>query len=124
MTATASGWHRHPVLWVALALVIGLWLRAPQVGAHLPYLYDHDEAPVLNRLLLMVQEGRYNPEYFDYPSLTFYLRMPAVAAGFLHAAQAGEIGSISEVITANHSVQGGGSPNGVPSPHRHLGAVG
>ena len=106
MTATASGWHRHPVLWIALALVVGLWLRAPQVSAHLPYLYDHDEAPVLNRLLLMVQEGRYNPEYFRYPSLTFYLRMPAVAAGFLHAVQAGEIGSINEVITANHSVQG------------------
>ena len=64
MTAAASGWHRHPVLWITIALVIGLWLRAPQVSAHLPYLYDHDEAPVLNRLLLMVQEGRYNPEYF------------------------------------------------------------
>ena len=34
------------------------------MSAHLPYLYDHDEAPVLNPLLLMVQEGRYNPERF------------------------------------------------------------
>ena len=86
--------------------MVGFALRAPQVGAHLPYLYDHDEAPVLNRLLLMVQEGRYDPGDFRYPSLTFYLRMPAVAAGFLHAAQAGEIGSIHEVMTANHSVRG------------------
>ena len=106
MTTTAAGWHRHPAVWIALALVVGFALRAPQVGAHLPYLYDHDEAPVLNRLLGMVQEGRYNPERFRYPSLTFYLRMPAVAAGFLHAAQAGEIGSIGEVVTANHSVRG------------------
>ncbi len=106
MTTTAAGWHRHPAVWIALALAVGFALRAPQVGAHLPYLYDHDEAPILNRLLGMVQEGRYNPEYFRYPSLTFYLRMPAVAAGFLHAAQAGEIGSIGEVVTANHSVRG------------------
>ena len=106
MTTTAAGWHRHPAVWIALALAVGFALRAPQVGAHLPYLYDHDEAPVLNRLLGMVQEGRYNPERFRYPSLTFYLRMPAVAAGFLHAAQAGEIRSINEVVTANHSVRG------------------
>ena len=106
MTSTATGWHRHPALWIAVALVVGFGLRAPQVGAHLPYLYDHDEAPVLNRLLGMVQEGRYNPEWFRYPSLTLYLRMPAVAAGFLQSAQAGEIRSISEVVTANHSVRG------------------
>ena len=99
-------WHGGPAVWIAVALVVGFALRAPQVGAHLPYLYDHDEAPVLNRLLLMVQEGRYSPEYFRYPSLTFYVRMPAVAAGFLHAAQADEIRSIHEVATANHSVRG------------------
>ena len=99
-------WQGSPALWIAVALLAGFALRAPQVGAHLPYLYDHDEAPVLNRLLSMVQDGRYNPERFRYPSLTFYLRMPAVAAGFLHAAQAGEIQSIQEVVTANHSVRG------------------
>ena len=106
MMATNAEWRRHPALWIVLALAVGFGLRAPQVGAHLPYLYDHDEAPVLNRLFTMVQEGRYNPEWFRYPSLTFYLRMPAVAAGFLHAAQAGEILSIQEVVTANHSVRG------------------
>ena len=99
-------WHRSPALWITVALVVGFALRAPQVGADLPYLYDHDEAPHVNRLVRMVQEGRYDPQYFRKPTLHFYLRMPAVAAGFLQSAQAGEILSIQEVVTANHSVRG------------------
>ena len=99
-------WHRSPALWITVALVVGFALRAPQVGADLPYLYDHDEAPHVNRLVRMVQEGRYDPQYFRKPTLHFYLRMPAVVAGFLQSAQAGEILSIQEVVTANHSVRG------------------
>lgn len=99
-------WHTSPALWIGFALVVGFALRAPQVGAYLPYIYDHDEAPHMNRVVQMVQEGRYDPEYFRKPSLHFYLRMPAIAAGFLQASQAGEILSIQEVVTANHSVRG------------------
>lgn len=89
-----------PILLSLLAmLTLALWLRLPEVGKGLPYFHDEDEAHHFNRTVEMVKSGDFNPHYFLKPSLHFYLRIPAVAAGFLREAQRGGIKSPKELKT-------------------------
>lgn len=81
------------------AAVIALWVRAPFISAHLPYFYAEDEAHHFNRIVEMVKEGRWDPQYFHKPSLHFYLRMPVVATAFLWNVREGHIRSVKEIRT-------------------------
>ena len=87
------------VVALCLVLAVGAWLRVPQVGAGLPFLYDWDEPLNYRRVVSIAQSGDFNPYFFNYPSLDFYLRLPAVAGGFLWSARAGEMRSIQEIVT-------------------------
>ena len=91
--------RRHPHL-VALAVVvlIGLWLRAPRIGEGMPYFYHPDEANHFYRTVRMLQTNDYHPYYFLKPTLCFYIRMPAIAGGFLWSAREGEIRRIEEIV--------------------------
>lgn len=111
MTHAKASAHASPTVgaWLCLGVVIlfGLWLRAPQLDAAMPYFYMEDEGHHFNRLVEMVQDGRFNPNYFNKPSLHFYLRMPAVAGGFLWAARANQIESIQDIVTRDDAGLGG-----------------
>ena len=91
--------RRHPHL-IALAVVvlIGLWLRAPRVAEGMPYFYHADEANHFYRTVRMLQTNDYHPYYFLKPTLCFYIRMPAIAGGFLWSAREGEIRRIEEIV--------------------------
>ena len=84
---------------LCLVLVVAAWFRVPQIGAGLPFLYDWDEPLNYRRAVSIAQSGDFNPYFFNYPSLDFYLRVPAVAGGFLWAARAGEMRSIQDIVT-------------------------
>ncbi len=90
---------RYPHL-VALAAVVlmGLWFRAPRVGEGMPYFYHPDEANHFYRTVRMIQTNDYHPYYFLKPTLCFYIRMPAIAGGFLWSAREGEITRIEELV--------------------------
>jgi hypothetical protein len=90
-----------------LVLLIALWLRLPFVSTGLPYFYNEDEAHHFNRTVEMVKSGDYNPHYFHKPSLHFYLRMPAVALGFLWSVREGHIRSVKEIKTRDSHGLGG-----------------
>lgn len=87
------------IIALVFTLLFALWLRMPYVSANLPFFYEEDEGHHFNRLVDMVKEGRFNPEYFHKPSLHFYLRMPAVMLGFLWDVRRGELRSIKEIVT-------------------------
>ncbi len=91
--------RRHPYL-VALVIVvlIGLWFRAPRVGGSMPYFYHPDEANHFYRSVRMLQTNDYHPYYFLKPTLCFYIRLPAIAGGFLWSAREGEIREIDEIV--------------------------
>ena len=91
--------RRHPHL-VALAVVvlIGLWFRAPRISEGMPYFYRADEANHFYRAVRMMQTNDYHPYYFLKPTLCFYIRMPAIAGGFLWSAREGEIRRIEEIV--------------------------
>ena len=101
--------RRHPHL-VALAVVvlIGLWLRAPRVAEGMPYFYHPDEANHFYRTVRMLQTNDYHPYYFLKPTLCFYIRMPAIAGGFLWSAREGEITRIEQIIRRDEN-----DPNGI-----------
>ncbi|MXY23742.1 MAG: phospholipid carrier-dependent glycosyltransferase [Acidobacteria bacterium] len=90
--------RRHPHL-VALAVVVlvGLWFRAPRVSEGMPYFYHADEAGHFYRAVRMLQNNDYHPYYFLKPTLCFYIRLPAIAGGFLWSAREGEITWIEEI---------------------------
>ncbi len=83
---------------VLLFLVATIWWW-PFVDAGSPYFYQEDEAHHFNRIVDMVRTGDLDPHYFHKPSLHFYLRIPAVIAGFLWEVRAGNARSIKEVKT-------------------------
>lgn len=84
---------------LTLLCVLALFFRWPFVGAGLPFFYDEDEGHHFNRVVNMVKQGEFDPNYFHKPSLHFYLRMPAVAAGFLWNVRQGHIKSVQEIRT-------------------------
>lgn len=90
-----------PLLFAGLLFVIlvALLLRAPYISADLPFFYDEDEGHHYNRVVEMVKNGKYDPEYFRKPSLHFYMRMPVVAASFLYAVRRGEVKELKDIKT-------------------------
>jgi len=93
-----SPWVGASSALVLLFLVATLWWW-PFVDSGSPYLYHEDEAHHFNRIVDMVRTGDLDPHYFHKPSLHFYLRIPAVIAGFLWEVRAGNARSIKEVRT-------------------------
>ena len=85
----------HYIIIALLALL--LWL--PLVNVGLPYFYDEDEAHHFNRQVEMLQSGDLNPKYFLKPSLNFYLRLPALYAGYIAEQTQGNLTSLAEVVT-------------------------
>ena len=64
----------------------------------MPYFYHPDEANHFYRTVRMLQTNDYHPYYFLKPTLCFYIRMPAIAGGFLWSAREGEIVRIEEIV--------------------------
>ena len=98
--------RRHPHL-VALAVVvlIGLWLRAPRIGEGMPYFYHPDEANHFYRTVRMLQTNDYHPYYFLKPTLCFYIRMPAIAGGFLGRRARARLGGSKRSFAATRMIR-------------------
>lgn len=86
-------------IFIAIILAVAFKAWTPGISRGLPYFYDEDEAHHYTRVVNMVKSGDFNPHYFRKPSLHFYLRMPAVAAGFLTDIKKGRIRKLSEIVT-------------------------
>jgi 4-amino-4-deoxy-L-arabinose transferase-like glycosyltransferase len=72
---------------MTLATVLRFWT----IGRGLPYSVGADEPDIMNRVLHMLHEGDFNPhEFFDYPTLTFYMQMVVAGARFIAGAVRGE----------------------------------
>jgi hypothetical protein len=93
--------HRvHQLLLLALACGIALLIRLPSIGADLPFIYQEDDGHHFNRTIEMFKRGSLDPiDYFNKPSLHFYLRLPVVAVSVQDALSKGELQSIKEIRT-------------------------
>lgn len=78
----------------ALAGVLRLW----GIGFDLPNLYHRDEARYVTIPLQILKSGDYNPHFFNYPTLFFYLLSLAYIIYFLFMASRGRIGSLDGLV--------------------------
>ena len=70
--------------WILIAIVVlGLGLRLWGVGFGLPYMYHPDEGVPVTIALRMLHTGNLDPNFFDWPSLIFYLNALVYLAYFL-----------------------------------------
>lgn len=76
--------------WLAVVLLVAAWLRFSSLGYGVPYAVGIDEPEIMVRVLTMMKSGDYNPHFFHYPSLIFYLHLPVAIARFFAGALWGE----------------------------------
>src|SRR5215467_847507 len=83
---------------MALATVLRFWT----IGRGLPYSVGADEPDIMIRVLHMLHEGDFNPhEFFDYPTLTFYMQMAVASARFITGAVRGEWITLDQIWPGN-----------------------
>ncbi len=85
--------------WAALAVIVlvAAWLRFWTIGAGLPYALGVDEPEIVTRVVAMMKTGDFNPRFFDWPSLTFYVQLVVSCLVFLAGAMHGAWNSLAAV---------------------------
>ena len=82
---------------VVAAAVLRLW----NIGAGIPYAVGPDEPQVMNRVVHMMKTGDFNPHFFDWPTLTFYLNLVVSCLTFLAGAMRGAWRSLDQISAAD-----------------------
>jgi 4-amino-4-deoxy-L-arabinose transferase-like glycosyltransferase len=82
---------------LALVLVVAAVLRFWSLGYGIPFAIGVDEPEIMVRVVTMLKTGSFNPHFFDYPGLTFYLQVPVAIARFLLGAILGRWQSLDQV---------------------------
>jgi len=78
---------------VIAAAALRLW----NTDAGIPYAVGADEPQVMNRVSAMMKTGDFNPHFFDWPTLTFYLHLVVACLTFLAGAMRGAWSSLDQV---------------------------
>jgi 4-amino-4-deoxy-L-arabinose transferase-like glycosyltransferase len=97
---------KRALLTLVLILAIAAALRFWGLGAGIPYAIGVDEPELMNRAVLMMRTGDYNPRFFDYGGLYLYLQLIVASLRFLAGAIGGEWRSLSEVGPENFYLWG------------------
>ncbi len=87
-------------------LAVALALRVVGVGTGLPYSLGVDEPEILERVFRMMKTGNFNPNFFDWPSLTIYLHLVVACLAFLSGAMHGAWRSLAEVGPSDLAIYG------------------
>jgi 4-amino-4-deoxy-L-arabinose transferase-like glycosyltransferase len=87
---------RPATVWLAVVLVIAVALRLWTPG-RAGLVTDPDEAAIMSAIVGVMRTGDFNPHYFDYPGLIFWLYLPVACARFVVGAVRGEWTSLSDV---------------------------
>jgi len=83
---------------VAFLAIASAALRFWGIGFDLPNLYHRDEARYVSIPLNILKTGDYNPHFFNYPSLFFYLLALAYMGYFLLMASRGRLGNLDGLV--------------------------
>lgn len=94
-----NGRHRYS-RWFDIAFLASLAavLRIWGIGFDLPNLYHRDEARYVSIPLTILKTGDYNPHFFNYPSLFFYLLALVYIGYFLLLASQGRVGNLDGLV--------------------------
>lgn len=97
---------RQSAVTLAIILGVGACLRFVGIGSGIPFNVGVDEPEIMERAVAMMRTGDFNPHFFDYPGLYFYVQLAAACARFLVGATAGDWTSLDQVTTADFYLWG------------------
>jgi 4-amino-4-deoxy-L-arabinose transferase-like glycosyltransferase len=86
---------------LAWVMIVAAVLRFWSLGYGIPYAVGVDEPEIMVRVVTMLKTGSFNPHFFDYPGLTFYLQVPVAIARFLLGAIVGRWQGLDQVEPAD-----------------------
>lgn len=97
---------RPSVAGLAAVLVGAAILRLWGLGSGIPYALGVDEPEIMERVVRMMKTGDFNPHFFDYPSLYFYVQLLVACVTFVVGATQGVWHSLERVGPADFYVWG------------------
>ncbi|HEX9990899.1 MAG TPA: phospholipid carrier-dependent glycosyltransferase [Chloroflexia bacterium] len=104
----AASVQRHSKWWLFAIILLSIVVRGWSIGNGLPYLYHPDEPHYVQISQDIIRTGDFNPHFFNYPSLFFYLNaliyLPFVLVGNI----TGSLRSFADIPTPSVLVLGVG----------------
>ena len=97
---------RPSVFTLALILAVAALLRFLALGAGIPFNVGVDEPEIMGRVVQMMRSGDFNPHFFDYPGLYFYMQLGVAVLRFLAGATLGQWNALDQVDTADFYLWG------------------
>lgn len=97
---------RKATVSLLVILVVAAGLRFVGLGSGIPYAIGVDEPEIMNRVLIMMRTGDFNPHFFDYPTLYLYVQLAVAVLRYLEGAMAGHWHSLNEVTAADFYLWG------------------
>ncbi len=97
---------RQSAITLAIILALAAMLRFVGIGSGIPFNIGVDEPEIMERAVAMMRTGDFNPHFFDYPSLYFYVQLVVACVRFLAGATAGHWTSLDQVTTADFYLWG------------------
>ena len=93
---------------IALVGILGVAfvLRVAYVSTGLPYSLGVDEPQIMERVFRMMKTGNFNPNFFDWPSLSIYLHLVVACLAFLSGAMHGAWRSLSDIGPSDLAIYG------------------
>lgn len=80
--------------WLLVVLAVAAALRFWHLGHGIPFAVGVDEPVVMQHVLAILRTGDYNPHFFHYPGLAFYLHVPLAVLRFITGALDGRWHSV------------------------------
>ena len=97
---------RRSTVSLAAILIVAAVLRFLALGSGIPHAIGVDEPQIVNRAIIMMRTGDFNPHFFDYPTLYIYVQLMVATLRFMSGAMSGEWGSLAQVSTADFFLWG------------------
>lgn len=99
--------HERQSRWIDTGVLasLALGLRLWGIGFDLPNLYHRDEAKYVSIPISILKTGDYNPHFFNYPTLFFYLLAGAYIILLLFLASRGRIGHLDGLTLPEQVLQ-------------------
>ncbi|HET7219488.1 MAG TPA: phospholipid carrier-dependent glycosyltransferase [Vicinamibacterales bacterium] len=97
---------RQSAITLAIILAAAAMLRFVGIGSGIPFNIGVDEPEIMDRAIRMMRTGDFNPHFFDYPGLYFYVQLAVACARFIIGATAGEWTSLDQINAADFYLWG------------------
>jgi len=97
---------RPSVFILAVIVAVAALLRFASLGSGIPFNIGVDEPEIMSRVVQMMRTGDFNPHFFDYPGLYFYVQLGVAVLRFLVGATRGEWTALDQVDASDFYLWG------------------